>query len=754
MSVAARLGLAAFLLSIIGTATAQTQLASIGDFAPPAGDAAVKLITSIVGGTPTAGPRALLGEAVYVFNLAVLAFAVVIVVYTALVGLLQSAHDGVLLGKKWSAVWIPVRFSICMALLFPTVGGLCLGQVGIIWLMKHGSGIASKAWVAATSKFNETSGIYIAARSADTADIRRTIGQILKAELCSEYLTQYGMASGAAGRTVYYNSETLIGDAARFVGKDYNGGRIEWGGYPGTSVKSDACGAIDIPNTHALNPLLRDHAVADSYGMVQIEGLLRAAQTMHPHAVDCMAPTLDRPGCTYDDYNGALDSGMAAYTSHVASSFYSTAKESNDRLMRSVSRDALERGWATAGSHYFQLMRVLEDLNKATSSTPRVIPMRVAEGGFVGNQIDTLKRSLGYGTGEALSIQDAEMISSIVDGAIDEFFKRTSTTIDALNEVDTTAGGSIDRNYLTGASNALPTLLFGLDSDAANDSSRHFGYDHNNPAPALVQLKTVGDYIRTIGTTGLLISSAMIAGKKIIENTSPQGALAGVFLDRIGLGELPSAMLMLSCVLILIGLALGFLLPYMPFLIWAGAIVGWVVSVVVMLVAAPVWITSHLHPNGDGIASQYSAPGYMIVIELLLRPFLMLFGLIMVITLPDPMLGFFSTEFYSMFASLLADTRPDPWTFVMKILLFAVTCWVLMMLVFNTIATASDNVMKWIGGMTGSYSSMGSDSNSMAKGVIIATAARSVPRMASGGRRGSGSSAVAEESHGNTIRPS
>jgi conjugal transfer/type IV secretion protein DotA/TraY len=48
-------------------------------------------------------------------------------------------------------------------------------------------------------------------------------------------------------------------------------------------------------------------------------------------------------------------------------------------------------------------------------------------------------------------------------------------------------------------------------------------------------------------------------------------------------------------------------------------------------VATPVWVAAHLHPHGESPASRQAANGYMVLLELLVRPVFMIFGLIIAI---------------------------------------------------------------------------------------------------------------------------
>ena len=76
-----------------------------------------------------------------IFNQVCLATGFVIIMYTLIVGVLQTAGQGKILGEKWSATWIPVRMVLGMALLIPKAGsGYCLAQSLVMWMVIQGIG--------------------------------------------------------------------------------------------------------------------------------------------------------------------------------------------------------------------------------------------------------------------------------------------------------------------------------------------------------------------------------------------------------------------------------------------------------------------------------------------------------------------------------------------------------------------------------------------------------------------------------------
>ncbi|KTC64511.1 defect in organelle trafficking protein DotA (plasmid) [Legionella adelaidensis] len=126
-------------------------------FAPPPGDYSVIFLSNIFGvvdGVLHGTGSQIMGAIFSVFNSAVLALGGIIIMYTLLVSTLNTAHEGQMLGQKWSSLWIPIRSTVGLALLIPKASGYCLMQVFVMWIVVQGVGAADKVWDAALGYLN------------------------------------------------------------------------------------------------------------------------------------------------------------------------------------------------------------------------------------------------------------------------------------------------------------------------------------------------------------------------------------------------------------------------------------------------------------------------------------------------------------------------------------------------------------------------------------------------------------------------
>src|SRR5437870_3415012 len=77
---------------------------------------------------PGTGPQ-ILSAMFKIFNTAILGIGALVVTYTTVVGILNTAAEGEFLGKHWHSIWVPLRTVIGIAGLFPMKTGYCAMQV-------------------------------------------------------------------------------------------------------------------------------------------------------------------------------------------------------------------------------------------------------------------------------------------------------------------------------------------------------------------------------------------------------------------------------------------------------------------------------------------------------------------------------------------------------------------------------------------------------------------------------------------------
>ena len=160
---------------------------------PPPSDYSVIFLGNLFGivdGVLHGTGSQIMGAIFTVFNSAVLALGGIVIMYTLIVGTMNTAHEGEMLGHKWSSIWIPVRSTAGLALLIPKASGYCLMQIFVMWVVVQGVGAADKVWAAALDYLNrggviiQTSINPATSMAADGSKLAQGASAILAGEVC------------------------------------------------------------------------------------------------------------------------------------------------------------------------------------------------------------------------------------------------------------------------------------------------------------------------------------------------------------------------------------------------------------------------------------------------------------------------------------------------------------------------------------------------------------------------------------------
>jgi conjugal transfer/type IV secretion protein DotA/TraY len=244
---------------------------AIQQFTPPASDLSVEYLREVFGsiigfihsGANVQGGQTtdVLGAMMKIFNSAVLFLGMIFVGYTTVKGTIDSAHDGEVLGKKMSSIWVPLRTVGGTALLLPLGSGYSLIQIFILWLALQGVGIGDAIWKAAIEQMNQDNMI---ARPM-IPDSRPLAANILKFEVCAAAMNKQFLESNRSTRitavsipqTMSNTGELLnydVFDAVSPVAlyttiKNFSNARYsvvdyKWRANDNTYLNPDVCGGI------------------------------------------------------------------------------------------------------------------------------------------------------------------------------------------------------------------------------------------------------------------------------------------------------------------------------------------------------------------------------------------------------------------------------------------------------------------------------------------------------------------------------
>lgn len=679
-----------FLLFVMaGTAMAAGTGADM--FAPPTSDKSVLVILAkLFGGLldSTSGAPDGTGDpfvnAIAKFNEAVLFIGGILLAYGILAGTMQTAHDGEMLGKKWSSMWVPLRTSLGVGMIIPAGQGYCAVQYLVMWLIVQGVGIADVTWNAYLSGItNPNTGFAVSKYIPGVSDMA---SNLLAVEVCEETWNnekkkcedqERSNTDGNNGGTVCLGDIGLTSNTANISSfssqKTFD--NLTWAGQqePGLPATLVACGSVEFKTGSGTNPVsdmistplksLDNTGVANpaqegsNQTVAQIEQSHKAAFDKLRSSIREIAKNISTLNDGVSDY-----AKFAQAVDQYKTDVYQSAISSSSAIAgggQSIQAIAANDGWLMAGAWYMKLMQMSNRVNEAMHATPVV------------------KYSRNVGTWE-------QTFSTNIDSRTQQFLlsvKESTPEGFSGSDISNKFDSGLE-NGITKAENKLSnTVAFqrfiamlktpGGISDMWTTSSSNLNLTETSP---VMVVKLMGDKI---------LISALEAAQRILSSDTKgdffQGAVAFSLLG--------------------FGMTAAYVTPMLPYILWIAGVLGWTVMVIESIIAAPLWAIMHVHPDGEGLTGR-GGSGYALVLTVVLRPTLMIFGLIAAMAVMYP-IGYMVTQTFASIFQMSVSGSSSSMGLITALAGAFIYVGVMMTLVnkiFSLIHILPDQIIRWVGG--------------------------------------------------------
>ncbi|MBO6266697.1 MAG: DotA/TraY family protein, partial [Synergistaceae bacterium] len=139
-------------------------------------------------------------------------------------------------------------------------------------------------------------------------------------------------------------------------------------------------------------------------------------------------------------------------------------------------------------------------------------------------------------------------------------------------------------------------------------------------AAAMSQFGVISEKAKDKGIEGLLQGYGLNAGKMDSSFLKSLNGAVGIWS--------PVILVALSVVL-LFGFSCAYVIPAIPIVFWGRALSSWAVLLVQTMMGAPFWAAAHVLPEGQGLAGQHARQGYLMLLDVFIRPTLLTCGAIM-----------------------------------------------------------------------------------------------------------------------------
>lgn len=592
-----------------------------------------------------------------VFNAAMMTIGGIIAAYTLVVGAMQTAHDGDMLGKQWSSMWIPIRTALGVGMVVPVAGGYCVAQLLFGFLIGQGVAAADNVWSAYVDATSTPEGLAPTIVMPAVADLAKGV---LVSQLCVEG----------------YNSSVIEGMNSKMTAKSSDNARY-YGINGGNDCGGVAYSTLQLAAAEVKAALLGTTTDPSAFNTVKdahIAALLTLEKAMNKTALEVVA--FANEGAKEPNVIAAVNAAISQYQKTVAASAsVFTQKDDMKKFMDAAKED----GWLLAGAWFMKSAQMQDEVRRAianvpTATAPSLDSSSYAAGGDTGKFVQALAGIVSRSGGARIADKD------VADAA-----GRVGDSSNPFSRVVKDLSASI---FTDGVLSAL-TL----------NTNRH----------PMMAMKDFGDNLMVGSELGIIAGVAMIGASEGTKATN--GSAWGEVLGFLSMGTSKAIagaaagalnavgwiMIAICSTIFVFAASVAVFLPMLPFLLYFGATCGWLLLCIQAVIAAPLWAVMHLNPHGDGLAGN-ARQGYLLLLGVTLRPVLITCGYVAALTALSPVLGAFNEVFASAFKMSQTGSLAGLGTSVMMIAIYFGSVVYLIKHVIGFIHKIGDDIMRWVGG--------------------------------------------------------
>lgn len=674
-----------------------------------------------------------MGSALSIYSSAVLVLAGFLLMYHLVFMIAEQAHTGKLMGKAHQ-IWAPIRLVFAIGMLVPitttTTSGTCNGSISgyntaqyvAAQVARWGSGLGSRVWEGFVKTLaSEQVPSCDSTSTSDDQELPKNpscitppvvISDILESmilmESCSylfnHYLDVGGYKESNIG-TFYQRPAMYVNhiDELKFTpasGKfkaqeAYLGIRTDdntsvQGGKFDDFLRRDAsiiCGGFEIPVYTSSD---YDDVVNAQYAVLARMAIISRifAEKWMPYFIP--GKTSVPYGDVQDDMEKDFVKYKTAYQKAMNENVQSALTKADDAVKKKTSEllsnaRYTSSGWLTAGAWFTTIAKL---------QAVRSIAVRGSLPTFVRPSIFRASK-----TGEAM-FKWANMTS--IPATVAASLKNLQNALAFNQSYPYTGLTSSDE------ANAYESQMI----DLGNTSMEKKGKLNSilSKIDQILGEYTVWNSFSTLGikfgVTANPIAEIAAFGQNCVESGLTimgygflGGALFGL-LPYIGAGlmVISSFITTVGTIMATIGFTLGYIVPLYPFYRFFFGSMIWVMTVFEAIVLAPLFALAHIEPHGEGLAGKRGQYGYNIAIQLLLRPTLMVFGLIAGYLIFKVALMFLNEAF--VYATSGTGAYGGSMPVIAKIIYTIIYCALVVILAnqaFSPIGLFPQTALKWLG---------------------------------------------------------
>lgn len=663
-------GIVALVAPGFAFADVANNLSSYNMFTPPLGDKSISYLGQVfgtVGGVIHGTSGQLLSEVFRVFNYGMVVIASLILIYSIIRSILDTATEGEFMGRNKNTAWLIVRAVTGIGILVPKYTGYSMIQIFIMWVAVQGIGLADSVWGRAIDYLGKEGGtVYIAPISNSASNLKDTLvftDKVLNSEVCMYSLQNIARKDRDDAVAQLKNDPTnpALQERAK---KPYAQYRPVWNtnaetvsfGAGSNSPAASACGVYNWKNTSDEKELFKQYKKT---------GLEQIAANLEPVAksiADAATKPLTKQQSETLQKRVARDlvGATADYENIMIPALNSAADNAKTQLSATLAQ-AREKGWIVAGSYYWDLASLNNKFNDQKKNYQPGSDAGIDKSKLNSEQQAVVeaaeKQAQSYVNINDLAAKLQLLKERFPDmnlAAIASFFGSIMTgdiNQESLDKALANMGlsreglGGVSENPISGqnASGAIQGLgALGTVSAYSTIASPAAGagmllmtvgmagllgtwvHVMNAPGDPLVMLQTLGRVMVGIAV-GMWIAVAASASA-ITAGLAWSSWLSSIpFAIENGLKIFVPIFIALVLTLFVNGMVLSVYVPLIPFFIFTFAAIGWLISIFEAILAGPLVAAAVTHPEGHDLLGK-AEQSVMLLLGVFLRPVVMVIG--------------------------------------------------------------------------------------------------------------------------------
>jgi len=369
-------------------------------------------IPGLIEGVPTA-----LSTAIQYLNAGVLAIAAGVVGFTIIKGVVDTATQGEMLGKKVDAAWHPLRMATGSAALLPIAKGWTFAQLLVFWLVLQGSNLADELWSASSSAFISGQAITMPTQRV----VAPLIAQVFQSSACAASL----------GDVVIHETVTKTVSTWSFDSPTFGANSC-----PGfTANRTVEKGFLDRAASQVDEWLFTGDEHRAEYQqqvtLSQVAALRQTIASVMPIATDYVKSLDNVTGDQLPAINESTLAKLQSISLAHANSLRSAAADAikNQQNLDAVQKQIESDGWVAAGAAMYRLTDATRRMSSLLNDLPKPIPAdyqdQVPDGSTnVETHVEAAKRLVRSMTGDTLLQVKVQAKDRNSGGLLDEILSR------------------------------------------------------------------------------------------------------------------------------------------------------------------------------------------------------------------------------------------------------------------------------------------------------------------------------------------